>query len=525
MRKNLYFINFLVTILFISKIYSQTPVKITSTTTHYVVTSDNSSYIADGCVAASGSYEMKFGTSSGLWSNHIQILDAANTSTGECFQQIPSTAGQIIKLRRVDNAFITGESSCIWVEGTTPLTTGGTSSTRLPYEDVMETVFSSGWFNAGTDNLFDNTAAGTNNNNIERFDVILTAGFTISNAVTEGIILFERGADGAHDKVKIVGISSLDVTNDPNGFKTAPLTINTADWGNITGGSVTYTVLRKDVGDAKLRPSNKSNSQNRGGVFVSFSTLGFITGETIYGYSLMATDVTASTAAQVLDYTNASIFPTNTVDATGGGIDLIGVTYFYELVDICGPLLPLELFSFTAEPNGAGNVLNWATLSENNIDQFEIEYSPDGQNFKKIGSLNAKGTNSEESFYTYRHFPVSTVLSYYRIKQVDTDGEIWFSEVISVSNEMVQETIFTVFPNPATENDHIYITGADPSTYKLKIYSIFGSQMLNGEYYNGEESTQLQVKGLGKGQYIFEMINLETGVINSQKVFVHGRGE
>ena len=48
--------------------------------------------------------------------------------------------------------------------------------------------------------------------------------------------------------------------------------------------------------------------------------------EHIYGYSLMAQDVTATNSAQTLDWTNGTYYPTNTDGATGGGgIDLAGL--------------------------------------------------------------------------------------------------------------------------------------------------------------------------------------------------------
>jgi hypothetical protein len=54
--------------------------------------------------------------------------------------------------------------------------------------------------------------------------------------------------------------------------------------------------------------------------------LGLTVGGTIYGYSLMAMDVTATTSAQTLDWTNAAFYPTTTDGTTGGGgIDLAGL--------------------------------------------------------------------------------------------------------------------------------------------------------------------------------------------------------
>lgn len=488
---------------------AQSFLKITVVSTHYETTTNNTSYTANGTVAASGSYSMKFGTASGLWTDNIEVLDAANASTGACFQQIPSSINQVVKIKRVNNTFITGTSSCIWMEGSTPLTTGGACANRLPYEDVMDVVFSSGWFNAGTDNLFDNTVTSSNNNNIERFDVILAAGYVITDATNEGIILFERGNDGTHDKLKIAGVSAIDASNNPTAYKTAPVSINTADWGDIGSSSINFTVLRKDAGDAKLRPSNKSSSQNRGGIFVPFGKLGFSAGQTVYGYSLMGFDVTATTAAQVVNYSNATIFPLTTLDVNGG-IDLIGVTYFYQVVNTCGIMLPVELKSFNGEAAGAANKLTWSTASESDDGNFEIEYSTDGNNFIKAGEVKNEGASTFESNYEFIHSPVTSEVTYYRLKQTHADNTADFSETITVQNELPQQAI-TFYPNPLKENTALLISGLTNDDYTLQIYSQQGDLIMERTFNATSGYFNIVSPALHAGQYLLRLTNRQTG--------------
>ena len=67
-------------------------------------------------------------------------------------------------------------------------------------------------------------------------------------------------------------------------------------------------------------------NQGIGGIVIVPTDLGLTIGTTIYGYSLMAMDVTASNSAQLLDWTNGTFFPTTTDGNTGGGgIDLAGL--------------------------------------------------------------------------------------------------------------------------------------------------------------------------------------------------------
>lgn len=513
--------NYLILIFILSGItglQAQSFLKITVVSTHYETSTNNTSYTATGTVAASGSYTMKFGTASGLWTDHIQVLDAANASSGACFQQIPSSINQIVKLKRVNNTFITGTTSCIWMEGSTPSATGGACANRLPYEDVMDTVFSSGWFNAGTDNLFNNTVTSNNNNNIERFDVILSSGYVITDATNEGIILFERGADGAHDRLKIAGVSAIDASNNPSAYKTGPVSINTVDWGDIGSSSVSYTVLRKDLGDTKLRPSNKSASQNRGGIFVPFGKLGFSAGQTVYGYSLMGFDVTATTAAQVLNYSNATLFPITTQDVNGG-VDLIGVTYFYQVVNTCGIMLPVELKSFNGEAAGAVNKLTWTTASESDDRNFEIEYSTDGNNFIKAGEVLNQGASAFENSYEFIHSPVTSEVTYYRLKQTHADNTADLSETITVQNELPQQAI-TFYPNPLKENTALLISGLTKDDYILQIYSLQGDLITEHTFTAENGYLTINSPALHTGQYLIRLTSRQTGQRTPGKLYV-----
>ena len=83
--------------------------------------------------------------------------------------------------------------------------------------------------------------------------------------------------------------------------------------------------------------------QGIGGIVITAADLGLTNGTTIYGYSLMAVDVTAANSAQLLDWTNGTYFPTTTDGNTGGGgIDLAalnGMAFAVVPEPICNALL------------------------------------------------------------------------------------------------------------------------------------------------------------------------------------------
>jgi hypothetical protein len=70
-----------------------------------------------------------------------------------------------------------------------------------------------------------------------------------------------------------------------------------------------------------------SGTQNIGGVFLSLDDLGIANTIKIYGYSIFAADLPANAkATDLVNYKNATFFPTNTNSGTQGGIDLIALT-------------------------------------------------------------------------------------------------------------------------------------------------------------------------------------------------------
>ncbi|MCB9261362.1 MAG: T9SS type A sorting domain-containing protein [Flavobacteriales bacterium] len=113
--------------------------------------------------------------------------------------------------------------------------------------------------------------------------------------------------------------------------------------------------------------------------------------------------------------------------------------------------VPVTWIGFVAQKQGDKDVhLSWTTGSEENNSHFEIERSFDGYKFEKaLPEVSGAGTTSQISKYDAFDFNLPVGVVYYRIKQVDFDGNFEYSEVQAVQfygeNEMV------VYPNPASD--------------------------------------------------------------------------
>jgi hypothetical protein len=183
----------------------------------------------------------------------------------------------------------------------------------------------------GSDNTFANGTDATTGN-IERLDFVFSAsGLTTTTATAFSV--FDRGAIGLHDGVKIAVITGWDsVNNVPTAYGGTLVSITSANYGsaNLTS-DFDYSLFRYSNGDNLGSPYWNSNTetgaQGLGGAIVSMSDLGIAAGTTIYGYSLMAYDVTTGgNMTNLVNWNNTTYYATNT-DGTsgGGGIDLSAV--------------------------------------------------------------------------------------------------------------------------------------------------------------------------------------------------------
>lgn len=107
--------------------------------------------------------------------------------------------------------------------------------------------------------------------------------------------------------------------------------------------------------------------------------------------------------------------------------------------------LPVELLSFTAEPEENSVALNWSTASELNNDHFTLERSYNGLDFIPFADVPGNGTTNMKQEYSAMDYSPYGGLSYYRLSQVDFDGTRNHLDVIAVRRP---NSAWSVFPNP-----------------------------------------------------------------------------
>jgi hypothetical protein len=91
--------------------------------------------------------------------------------------------------------------------------------------------------------------------------------------------------------------------------------------------------------------------------------------------------------------------------------------------------LPVTLTAFTANRTGAESVLQWQTAMEENTRDFIIERSADGKTYAGIGTIAAAGNSSTPRDYSFTDPQPEKNSNFYRLKQVDLDGNFVYSPI------------------------------------------------------------------------------------------------
>ncbi|MES2622320.1 MAG: T9SS type A sorting domain-containing protein [Bacteroidota bacterium] len=139
-----------------------------------------------------------------------------------------------------------------------------------------------------------------------------------------------------------------------------------------------------------------------------------------------------------------------------------------------GQALPVSLLSFDAFPEDEIVKTNWVTELEINNNYFAVERSADAVNFNEVVRLIGAGNSTEVKKYeAVDQHPLSGV-SYYRLRQVDFDGQYSYSKVVSVKR--VETSSLSLYPNP-TDNE-LSLSVTNPSAeIRVVIYDLSGREM------------------------------------------------
>ena len=149
-----------------------------------------------------------------------------------------------------------------------------------------------------------------------------------------------------------------------------------------------------------------------------------------------------------------------------------------SLCDLCAEPLapaPVELANFTVQSKDKAVNLNWQTETEDNNSGFEIERSTNSRDWDVIGFERGQGTSTQVQSYSFADMRPLPGYNYYRLKQIDFDGQFEYSNIQSVLIEALEHKLMEIFPNPSDGLFTLSLHNPNAKKASIKLFDSTGN--------------------------------------------------
>lgn len=270
--------------------------------------------------------------------------------------------------------------------------------------------------------------------------------------------------------------------------------------------NASYSSLNKSSGYWLITGSGGSNysyvpkllfgSFERGNIINSNATtkMAFLNGSS-WGY---LSNSSADTTLSPMTASNLSM--TNALGSATG----------FALTDNVSPL-PVNWLSFGATLEGKNAaLLQWTVSSQTNNAGFEVEKSLDGMTFNNIGFVKGDGnsnTFSNFQFKDHEAFGIAKTV-FYRLKQLDADGNFSYSKIVSLSLHQ-SLTDIVALPNPFSSTLNINLNSMVAGVISVQLMDINGKEVLSSTLNldAGYNSLPIETNSLPRGVYVLKLNN------------------
>ena len=181
--------------------------------------------------------------------------------------------------------------------------------------------------------------------------------------------------------------------------------------------------------------------------------------------------------------------------------------------------LPVCILTFDAKFKNDIIDISWSTASEINSDYFIVQRTVDMNEITDFQKIKAAGTsNSIINYQTIDENPLKEI-DYYRLKEIDFNGETTYSKWIAVNCNSSKNNI-NISPNPAKDIINIELNNNFTSDIKLEVLDITGKKV---KYISsnlnciGNNIYQLNIDQFKNGIYFIHVISAEYII---SKIFV-----
>jgi subtilisin family serine protease len=255
-------------------------------------------------------------------------------------------------------------------------------------------------------------------------------------------------------------------------------------------------------------PGNGTTSTTNGGGYTSFSGTSGATPHACGTVALILSVNPNLTPAEV-----SMIMQTTAVEKGDPGKDNrygAGRIDAYQAYQLALAMIPVELESFTAAANENSVTLNWSTATETNNSGFSVERkTPLDERWIEVGFVPGFGTTTEKKSYTFTDINLSMGSYSYRLKQIDFDGTIEYSnEVLAEVGAPTNFALIQNYPNPFNPSTTIEFSIPEMSSVSVEVYNVIGEQvasLVNQTLDAGYHRINFNAGNLPSGTYVYQL--------------------
>jgi len=170
--------------------------------------------------------------------------------------------------------------------------------------------------------------------------------------------------------------------------------------------------------------------------------------------------------------------------------------------------LPLNWIDFQATRISQEKaMLQWEVANEKNIKAYDVEKRlSEDQQFTPIGTV--KAYNTDKVNYNFIDANSDHGFCYYRIKEIDYDGQVSYSIVKGLSNDALSDMNLKIqlLPVPAEDDLMVKIWSPQEDLIEVNVVDILGRIFIkeNKNISEGYTSFLLDVRMLSEGSYFLQ---------------------
>jgi hypothetical protein len=176
--------------------------------------------------------------------------------------------------------------------------------------------------------------------------------------------------------------------------------------------------------------------------------------------------------------------------------------------DINCLVLPVQMLSFEAKPDQRMVNVTWATASERNSAYFEVQRSEDATTWERLGQVAAGGNTQNTSSYAFVDENPHSGLNFYRLRQVDINGDEVYTDHVAVLFRRTGLPI-EVYPNPAKESISASFTAEMAGVMQWRVMDMSGRIVEQGTFsaQNGTNRMEVNLTRVESGSYMLELMD------------------